>query len=73
MTRSGLVKRLWRRCPDLCERDVYVSVISIQHATALALLGGKRVEIRDFGVFDAQSSAITYGSKSENGPHLPGT
>ena len=52
MTRSELVKRLSRRYPDLAEIDIYQSIILIHDAIFQALRLRKRVEIRDFGVFE---------------------
>lgn len=52
MKKSDLVQRLSLRFPDLIGRDAHVSVKLIHDGIMQALFERKRVEIREFGVFE---------------------
>ncbi|SDI31879.1 integration host factor subunit beta [Propionivibrio dicarboxylicus] len=51
MTRSDLIELLAARFPLLTAKDVDASVREITDAISLALLAGRRTEIRGFGCF----------------------
>ncbi|MFZ4763127.1 MAG: HU family DNA-binding protein [Alphaproteobacteria bacterium] len=57
MNRQELIARLSRRLPHLLQRDVDEAVRVVFSSIEQALLDGKKVELRNFGVFTVKNRA----------------
>lgn len=67
MIKSELVGRLAQRYPHLYHRDVERIVSTVLDEIAGALAGGKRVELRGFGVFSVKRRSSRTGRNPRTG------
>lgn len=67
MIKSELVSRLAQRYPHLYHRDVERIVSTVLDGIASALVSGKRVELRGFGVFSVKLRASRTGRNPRTG------
>ena len=70
MTKSDLIKRLARRLSQVPARDAQTAVGLILDAISAALVTGRRVELRGFGVFSAVRQAPRSGRNPKTGEAL---
>ena len=67
MTRSELIERLSKHHPQLVAKDLEVTVKMILEAMCNSLIGGQRVEIRGFGVFNLHYRLPRNGRNPKSG------
>jgi len=67
MIKSELVLRLAQRYPHLFHRDVERIVSTVLEEVAEALVDGKRVELRGFGVFSVKVRSSRTGRNPRTG------
>jgi integration host factor subunit beta len=67
MIKSELVARLAQRYPHLYHRDVERIVSTVLDEVARALSGGRRVELRGFGVFSVKLRSSRTGRNPRTG------
>lgn len=67
MIKSELVGRLAQRYPHLYHRDVERIVSTVLDEIATALVDGKRVELRGFGVFSVKLRSSRTGRNPRTG------
>lgn len=67
MIKSELVGRLAQRYPHLYHRDVERIVSTVLDEIAHALSGGRRVELRGFGVFSVKVRSSRTGRNPRTG------
>ncbi len=67
MTKSELIERLVKHYPQLVAKDLDVSVKMILEAMCNSLMGGQRVEIRGFGVFNLHYRLARNGRNPKSG------
>jgi integration host factor subunit beta len=67
MIKSELVLRLAQRYPHLFHRDVERIVCTVLDEVSVALAGGKRVELRGFGVFSVKVRSSRTGRNPRTG------
>src|SRR3954471_13680776 len=62
-----LIERIAAENPHLYQRDVEAIVNTILGTIATAMVGGDRVELRDFGVFAVKTREARTGRNPRNG------
>jgi len=67
MTKSELIERFAKRYPHLVIKDAEVVVQTILDVMCNSLMGGQRVEIRGFGVFNLHYRLPRNGRNPKSG------
>ncbi len=71
MVKSELARRIAVQKPQLYVHDVEKIINTILEEISLALAQGKRVELRDFGIFSVRSRAARTGRNPRTGVEVP--
>lgn len=67
MTRSELIERIVARAPHVPRREVEAIVHAVFECMCRALVAGKRIELRGFGVFTVRSRRARTGRNPKTG------
>lgn len=67
MTRSELIERILERAPHVPRREVEAIVHAVFDCMAEALVAGKRIELRGFGVFSIRTRRARTGRNPKTG------
>jgi integration host factor subunit beta len=67
MTRSELIERIVVRAPHVPRREVEAIVHAVFDCMCKALVAGKRIELRGFGVFSVRSRRARTGRNPKTG------
>lgn len=67
MTRSELIERILERAPHVPRREAEAIVHAVFDCMAEALVAGKRIELRGFGVFSVRTRRARTGRNPKTG------
>ncbi|NMO23714.1 integration host factor subunit beta, partial [Pyxidicoccus fallax] len=67
MTRSELIERIAARAPHVPRREVEAIVHAVFDCMCQALVAGKRIELRGFGVFSVRTRRARTGRNPKTG------
>ncbi|MFP2931877.1 HU family DNA-binding protein, partial [Pyxidicoccus sp. 3LG] len=67
MTRSELIERIVARAPHVPRREVEAIVHAVFESMCQALVAGKRIELRGFGVFSVRTRRARTGRNPKTG------
>ena len=67
MTRSELIERIVTRAPHVPRREVEAIVHAVFDCMCRALVAGKRIELRGFGVFSVRTRRARTGRNPKTG------
>ncbi len=67
MTRSELIERILERAPHVPRREAEAIIHAVFDCMAEALVAGKRIELRGFGVFSVRTRRARTGRNPKTG------
>ncbi|WP_426751954.1 integration host factor subunit beta [Myxococcus sp. Y35] len=70
MTRSELIERIVERAPHVPRREVEAIVHAVFEEMSRALVAGKRIELRGFGVFSVRTRRARTGRNPKTGERV---
>ncbi|AKQ66501.1 Integration host factor beta subunit [Myxococcus hansupus] len=70
MTRSELIERIVERAPHVPRREVEAIVHAVFDEMSRALVAGKRIELRGFGVFAVRTRRARTGRNPKTGERV---
>ncbi|MFP2964224.1 integration host factor subunit beta [Myxococcus sp. 1LA] len=70
MTRSELIERIVERAPHVPRREVEAIVHAVFEEMAQALVAGRRIELRGFGVFVVRTRRARTGRNPKTGQRV---
>ncbi len=70
MTRSELIERIVERAPHVPRREVEAIVHAVFDEMSQALVAGKRIELRGFGVFAVRTRRARTGRNPKTGERV---